>query len=397
MSQILTLNAGSSSIKFSVFAMEASSTHCQMRGQVENLGDQATLHAHGADGSQIDQVLTERSDNAHLDALHSILGCVHDKLPGARLDAVSHRVVHGGLQYTQPVVINAQVIAELSTLTALAPLHQPHNLEGIGAAMQALGDVPQIACFDTAFHRQQSFVSQAFALPRSFYEQGVRRYGFHGLSYEFISRQLQERYPELHAGKVIVCHLGNGASMCAISQGQSIASTMGFTALDGLPMGTRCGHIDPGVLLYLMNEHGMNAEQLSDLLYHESGLKGLSGQSHDVRSLLASNSPHARQALNYFVEKCRREIGSLTASLSGLDALVFTGGIGEHAAPVRQHILEGMQWLGLSIDPEANAIHAETISVTDSKIKALVMPTDEEQMLAEHAFELLDKSTGAVH
>ena len=368
-----------------------------MRGQVENLGDQATLHAHWAEGSQNDQALTEQSDNAHLDALHSILDCVHDKLPGVRLDAVSHRVVHGGLQYTQPIVINAQVVAALNTLTALAPLHQPHNLEGIEAAIKALGDVPQIACFDTAFHRQQSFVSQAFALPRSYYEQGVRRYGFHGLSYEFISRQLQERHPELHAGKVIVCHLGNGASMCAIRQGQSIASTMGFTALDGLPMGTRCGHIDPGVLLYLINEQGMDAEQLSDLLYHESGLKGLSGQSHDVRSLLASDNPHAHQALDYFVEKCRREIGSLTASLGGLDALVFTGGIGEHAAPVRQHILQDMQWLGLAIDADANARHAETISAPDSNIKALVIRTDEEQMLAEHAFELLDKSTGAVH
>jgi len=299
---------------------------------------------------------------------------------------VSHRVVHGGVTLTDPVRVDDALLAQLAQLVPLAPLHQPHNLAGIRAAQAAFPDTPQIACFDTAFHRSHPFVADTFALPRHFYDEGIRRYGFHGLSYEFIARRLRELDPLRAQGRVIVAHLGNGASMCAMMDGRSVASTMGFTALDGLPMGTRCGQLDPGVLLYLMSEKGMDARAISDLLYKESGLKGLSGESHDVRTLEASSRPAARDALAYFTDRGRREIGGLAACLGGIDALVLTGGIGENAARVRSAMLNDMEWMGIAIDHEANLRHEPVISQPGSRVQVRVMATDEERMLAEHAW-----------
>jgi acetate kinase len=281
-------------------------------------------------------------------------------------------------------VVDEGILETLRTLVPLAPLHQPHNISGIRAAMQAFPGAVQVACFDTAFHRSHPFVADAFALPRHLYEEGIRRYGFHGLSYEFIARRLRTVAPTLSTGRVIVAHLGNGASMCAMRDGRSFASTMGFTALDGLPMGTRCGQLDPGVVLYLMSEKGMDAQAISDLLYKESGLKGLSGLSHDMRILEGSDSPAAQEAIAYFVARIRREIGGLAAAIGGLDALVFTGGIGENSTRIREEVLTGMGWLGIVPDPAANSAGHQVISTADSGVAIFVLKTDEERMIAEH-------------
>jgi len=399
---LLTLNAGSSSIKFSLTPLPqgqelpAPLAH----GQVSGIGGEAArLSLYSAWHGQQEQALAAGATGAagssgHQQALQALLDWLQQHLPEQRVELVSHRVVHGGVHFAQPVRLDAQVLAQLEALAPLAPLHQPHNLAGIRSAMAAFAQALQVACFDTAFHRQHPFVADTFALPRHFYEAGVRRYGFHGLSYEFIARALQSRWPALYAGRVIVAHLGNGASMCALRQGVSVDSTMGFTALDGLPMGTRCGQIDPGVLLYLLTEKGYDAAQLSDLLYQQSGLKGLSGLSNDVRELLQSEQPQAGQALDYFVQRCKREIGALSASLGGLDALVFTGGIGENAVAMRQRILQDLGWIGIDLDPFANAhVNPHTgsqpqISRPGSRVTVLVLPTDEERMLAEHALAL---------
>jgi acetate kinase len=307
----------------------------------------------------------------------------------ANVVGVGHRVVHGGTRYDAPVAIDDDVLCHLRGLVPLAPLHQPHNLAGIAAAQAAWPDVPQVACFDTAFHRTHPFVNDVFALPLEFFEMGVRRYGFHGLSYEYLTQRLRRIAPFHAAGRVIVAHLGNGASMCAIRDGQSIASSMGFTALDGLPMGTRCGQLDPGVVLFLMQEKGMSAEAITDLLYRESGLKGLSGVSHDMRDLEASDREEARQAIEYFVFRIRRELGGLAAALEGLDAMVFCGGIGEHAWRVRERTLEGMGWIGIDLDRSANREGAEVISSSRSRVKVFVIPTDEEAMIASHTLTVL--------
>ena len=298
--------------------------------------------------------------------------------------AVGHRVVHGGPDLVEPMLINEAAIAKLKRLIPLAPLHQPHNLAGIDAAMKAFPSTPQVACFDTAFHRSHPFVSDTFALPRSYYDEGVRRYGFHGLSYEYITRKLRRVAPQFAREDVVIAHLGNGASMCAVHDGRSIASTMGFTALDGLPMGTRCGQLDPGVLLYLMAEKKMNAEQISDLLYKNSGLKGMSGISQDMRELEASDSPAAGGAIDYFIARIRRELAGLAAALEGVEAVVFTGGIGEHSSRVREAVLSGMEWMGIHLDREANSIGAQIISARSSPAVVFVIPTDEERMIAEH-------------
>jgi acetate kinase len=286
-------------------------------------------------------------------------------------------------------LIDDVLLTALERLVPLAPLHQPHNLAGIRAARNAFPGARQVACFDTSFHRSHPFVADTFALPRSYYDEGIRRYGFHGLSYEFIARRLRAGHPALAQGRVIVAHLGNGASMCAMQDGRSVASTMGFTALDGLPMGTRCGQLDPGVLLYLMTEKGMDAAAISNLLYSQAGLKGISGLSHDVRVLQASDEPAARDALSYFADRGRREIGGLAACLGGLDAVVLTGGIGENAAQVRALMLADLQWMGIDIDAEANQRNATVISSPASRVQILVLKTDEERMLAEHAGELM--------
>ena len=312
--------------------------------------------------------------------------------PNANVVAAGHRVVHGGIYYDAPVMVTDEVLAKLQTFVPLAPLHQPQNLAGILAAREAWPHVQQVACFDTAFHRQHPFVNDVFALPRSFYDEGVRRYGFHGLSYEYVTGRLREISPLHAAGRVVVAHLGNGASMCAIRDGHSVASSMGFTALDGLPMGTRCGQLDPGVVLYMMAQKHMDAIAIRDLLYTQSGLKGLSGVSHDMRELEASDKLEAAQAIEYFVFRIRRELGGLAAVLEGIDAIVFCGGIGEHAWHVRERVLEGMEWIGVELDRFANKAGASVISSERSRVRVFVIPTDEEAMIARHTISVLDRA-----
>jgi acetate kinase len=306
-----------------------------------------------------------------------------------QLAAVGHRVVHGGMDYAAPVRVDLEVVAQLEQLIPLAPLHQPHNLAPIRSLLERAPQLPQIACFDTAFHRSNPPLAQMFALPSEFTESGVRRYGFHGISYEYIASVLPQVDERAAQGKTIVLHLGNGASMCALLAGASVASTMGFTALDGLPMGTRCGAIDPGVLLYLIDERRMDARALEHLLYHQSGLLGVSGISSDMRTLLASNEPRARLAIDLYCYRMRREIGSLAAALGGLDALVFTGGIGENAAVIRARVCRDAGWLGVELDPAANAARGPRISTPGARVSAWAIPTDEELMIARHTCRLL--------
>lgn len=372
---ILTLNAGSSSLKFGLFDR----LQPRLRGQVGGLGARPWLEWRGSDGVEHRRP-AEVADMAV--ALDRVLALAEDcDLP---IDAVGHRIVHGGSAFDRPVELSPAVMTELVALEPLAPLHQPCNLAGIRAAMAAFPTARQVGCFDTAFHRGQPFVNDAFALPHAFYEAGVRRYGFHGLSYEYVGHRLEDDFPALAAGKVVVAHLGNGASMCAMNAGRSVASSMGFSVLDGLPMGTRCGQLDPGVVIWLMRERGMDADAVTDLLYRRSGLLGLSGISHDMRELQASTDPWAARAIDYFVFRLRRELGGLAAALCGLDTLVFCGGIGEHAAGIRQRVCDGFGWLGLALDTEANRRGAETISATGSAVTVLRIRTDEEQMIARH-------------
>lgn len=386
---VLTLNAGSSSIKFGLFANEVKAARLVASGQVDGIGADMWFKAKDARRT----VLAERDlvdaprSSGHKEAITVILSWIEKEFPDARIGAIGHRVVHGGPHFTGPVIIDANVRSALEKFSPLAPLHQPHNLAGIDAAMAAFPGAPQVACFDTAFHRGHSFVFDTFALPRRYYEHGIRRYGFHGLSYEFIVRRMRELGPAEAAGRMVVAHLGNGASMCAVENGRSVASTMGLTALDGLPMGTRCGQIDPGVLLYLIQKEGMTYDALSELLYEESGLKGLSGVSQDMRELEMSDNPTCHQAIAYFVSRIRHELGGLAAILSGLDAVVFSGGIGEHSARVRAEALEGLEWLGIVVDREANTRHDRIISTAGSRVRVFVVPTDEEAMIADHTID----------
>jgi acetate kinase len=382
---LLTLNAGSSSLKFAAFGVaDGGAISLLASGQIEGLGATAKGSVKTAAG-QTSDLQFERSLARvdHVTAMGSILGWLQNAGYDSSVAAVGHRVVHGGPDLVEPMLIDGEVLAKLRRLIPLAPLHQPHNIAGIEAAMKAFPSIPQVACFDTAFHRSHPFVSDTFGLPRSFYDEGVRRYGFHGLSYEFISRKLRSIAPQIAREDVIIAHLGNGASMCAVKDGRSIASTMGFTALDGLPMGTRCGQLDPGVLLYLMTEKSMSAEAITDLLYKDSGLKGMSGVSQDMRELEASDSPAARDAIAYFVARVRRELGALAATVDGAEAVVFTGGIGEHAWKVREAVLAGMEWMGVHIDREANRAGAQIISAKTSQTIVFVLETDEERMIAE--------------
>lgn len=386
---LLTLNAGSSSLKFAVYAA-TDELAALSAGQIQGLGTDACLSVRSIkDGTDGAPVTTPLGSAHHAEAVHAILRWLEQAHRGAQVAAVSHRVVHGGPDHLVPALIDDALMTVLERLVPLAPLHQPHNLAGIRAARNAFPGARQVACFDTSFHRSHPFVADTFALPRSYYDEGIRRYGFHGLSYEFIARRLRAGHPALAQGRVIVAHLGNGASMCAMQDGRSVASTMGFTALDGLPMGTRCGQLDPGVLLYLMTEKGMDAAALSELLHSQAGLKGISGLSHDVRVLQASDEPAARDALAYFADRGRREIGGLAACLGGLDAVVLTGGIGENAAQVRAMMLADLQWMGIDIDADANRRNATVISSPASRVQILVLKTDEERMLAEHAGELM--------
>jgi len=383
---VLTINAGSSSIKFAAYVVASEEELSPMAaGQIQGIGGAATFSAKTVFGRKTSFVIDEtHGEVGHKAGLQAILDWLQDVRPDARVLAVGHRVVHGGPDYAEPMLLNAARIEDLRALTPLAPLHQPHNIAGIEAAMHAFPKAAQVACFDTAFHRTHPYVADTFALPRRFYDEGIRRYGFHGLSYEFIVRRLHQVYPALVAGRVVVAHLGNGASACAMIDGRSIASTMGFTALDGLPMGTRCGQLDPGVVLYLSAEKKMSAQAITDLLYNDSGLKGMSGISNDMRELEASDAPAAKDAIDYFVSRIRREIGGLAAAIGGLDGIIFTGGIGENSWRVREAVLDDMAWLGVIYDKGANQQSAQFISTPKSAIQVLVLKTDEERMIAEH-------------
>jgi acetate kinase len=387
---ILVVNAGSSSIKFALFPGHERPTREDLlcEGECEGIGHAVRFTAMDGKGSAlIDETLQDGT--AHEDALAALLRWLEQAFPRDLLIAAGHRVVHGGSIYTRPVRIDESVIAELRRLIPLAPLHQPHHLEAILALAKLHPRLPQIACFDTSFHHTQPRVASVFALPRSLTEEGVRRYGFHGLSYEFIASVLPDVIGPAAKGRVVVAHLGNGASMCAMLNRKSVATTMGFTALDGLPMGQRCGSLDPGVVLYLMEEKGMTAQEVGDLLYHESGLLGVSGLSNDMRTLLASSDPRAKEAIDLFVYRICRELGSLAAALGGLDALVFTAGIGEHAAEVRRRVCEQVAWLGIEIDHEANALGGPVITKRGGRTSAWLIPTDEDLMIARHCWALL--------
>lgn len=381
---IAVLNAGSSSLKFSVFGVGETLT-LNVRGQVEGIGTAPRFVAKDPSGAVVAEQSWGGSDAIdHAGAVEHLFSYLATDLKRGKLLAVGHRVVHGGTRYGAPVRVDAAVIDALAELVPLAPLHQPHNLTPIRAIAARMPALPQVACFDTAFHHDQPPLAQAFALPPEITGQGVRRYGFHGLSYEYVAGAMRTLDMRAAAGRVVVAHLGNGASMCAMADGRSVASTMGFTALDGLVMGTRSGTIDPGVMIWLMDQMGMGPRDLERLLYHRSGLLGVSGISSDMRTLLASGEPRAKLAIELFCYRAGRELGSLAAALGGLDALVFTGGIGEHAAPIRAAIVRGACWLGLALDADANAAGKRRITSDTSRVPAYVVPTDEELMIARH-------------
>ena len=365
---ILVLNAGSSSLKFSLFEghVPPSPEHLICDGEVDGIGHRARFTAKDRGGKSLADRDMQEADSQE-DALAALLKWVDGQFPNNHLIAAGHRVVHGGSAYTEPVRIDASVIDQLRRLIPLAPLHQPHNLAAIDAVAKLHPDLPQVACFDTAFHHTQPALASAFALPRAITDEGVRRYGFHGLSYEYIASVLPDVLGPVADGRIVVAHLGSGASMCAMHQRRSVATTMGFTALDGLVMGTRCGSLDPGVILYLMQEKGMTAQAVTDLLYHSSGLKGVSGISDDMRELLSSDDPHAREAVALFAYRIGRELGSLAAALGGLDALVFTAGIGEHAPEIRRRACAHAAWLGVELDDAANASGSARITTPASR------------------------------
>ena len=386
---LLILNAGSSSVKFSVFDSPGLGT--VVRGQIESLSTAARFRAFNAENRLVaDKAWKEGSSLSHGDAIDFLLSWGReDANRGYSIVGAGHRVLHGGLKYDRPVRIDRAVLDSLQTIAPLAPLHQPHNLAAIHAVARLAPGLPQVACFDTAFHRTQPALAQMFAIPRSYTEKGIRRYGFHGLSYEFIASELPRLDPKAAAGRTIVAHLGNGASMCAMVAGRSVATTMGLSALDGLVMSTRCGSIDPGVLIYLASHEHLDMPRIQNLLHAESGLLGVSGLSGDMRTLLASSDPRAKEAIDLFVYRAAREIGSLAAAMNGLDALVFTGGIGEHAAPVRAAICEASRWLGVELDTPANVRHGTRISAPTSRVSAWAIPTNEELMIARHTLATL--------
>jgi acetate kinase len=383
---IVVLNAGSSSIKFSLFLARDSDLELDVRGQIEGIYTAPHFIAKGRDG-------TERSEKAwgegtklgHDGALKHLVDFLKQELVDDRLVGVGHRVVHGALDYREPVRLDAKVLATLEKFVPLAPLHQPHNLAPIRVLLAAMPELPQVACFDTAFHRTNPDIAQRFAIPAELHDAGVRRYGFHGLSYEYIASVLPQFDGKAAAGKAVVLHLGNGASMCAIENGKSVASTMGFTAVDGLPMGTRTGALDPGVILYLMDQRGMDARAIEKLIYSQSGLLGVSGISSDMRTLLESDDPRATLAIDLYCYRIRREMGSLAGALGGLDAIVFTAGIGENSAAIRERVCRDAAWIGVELDATANAKGGPRISSGASRVSAWAIPTNEELMIARHA------------
>lgn len=392
---LLIINAGSSSIKFSVFETAADrSVILRARGQVEGIGEASEQEtqievADAGNKTLIDQPIAGHDHEGAMRAIHDWFGAHIGSEAG--FSGVGHRVVHGGAVYTEPVLIDGRVLKALQELVPLAPLHQPHHIAAIRAFSAVVPQVPQVACFDTAFHATAPPVAQQFALPRSLTTRGVRRYGFHGLSYEYITSVLPQVAPECAAGKIVIAHLGNGASMCATDKGRSVATTMGFTALDGLPMATRTGALDPGVILYLLQHDHMSVSEVEELLYQHSGLLGVSGLSSDMRTLLASDRPGAKEAVDLFVYRIGRELGSLVAALGGLDAIVFTAGIGEHAPEIRARVCKDANWVGIVLDETANSAGSRRISVKNSRVSAWCIPTDENLMIARHTRRLLDR------
>ena len=385
----LVLNAGSSSLKFCVFARpEGDDWRLESRGQIDAIGTAPRLSVKDGKGGKLaDQKLDGVHDqHGALDALAAWLRSMYG---GARVLGVGHRVVHGGVRFSGPTLITPEVLAELERLVPLAPLHQPYNLAAIDAVTKRLPNVPQVACFDTSFHRTQSALADLVPLPRQFRQAGVQRYGFHGLSYEYIAGSLLSVAPELAGGRVIVAHLGSGASLCAMRNGKSVDNSLGFTALDGLCMGTRPGAVDPGVILHLFGSMGLGAREVEKILYKQSGLLGISGISNDMRTLLESAEPDARLAVDYFVYRAAKEIGALSAVLGGLEGLVFTGGIGENSAEIRRRICRSCEWLGLDFDTQANDRGGPRISTPTSRVSTWVIPTNEELMIARHTGLLL--------
>jgi len=404
MKAIVSLNAGSSSIKFSLFVLErsgdggASEFRLSAGGKIEKIGIAPTLLARSVEG----ETLLERSwpDGAaltHADLLADLFAWAADHpLVGREIIAIGHRVVHGGTQFAAPLLIDAPLLDTLEALCPLAPLHQPHNLAAIRAIAALQPDLPQVACFDTGFHHDKPEIASRFAIPRALHDQGIRRYGFHGLSYEYIARRLAEVDPDLATGRVVAAHLGNGASLCAMQAGKSVDTTMGFTALDGLMMGTRCGSIDPGVVLHLQTQLGMSPTEVENLFYKKSGLLGVSGVSSDMRTLAASDAPEAAEAIELFAWRAARETAALVASLGGIDGIVFTAGIGENDADIRSAICHRLAWLGITLDEIANTGNEPRISMSDSPVKVLVIPTDEEHMIALHTLKVIGKNRGDI-
>jgi acetate kinase len=383
---LLVVNAGSSSVKFNVYVLGAGEGLFLMsRGQMDGIGTRPRLRARDDRGATlIDTSFTAGEVPDLAEATSRVAGWLRGRYADADLVAVGHRVAHGGAVFAAPVAVDGSVLTVLERFVSLAPLHQPHHLRPIRMLAQRFPGLLQVACFDTAFHRVHPDVADRYALPDTLYQEGIRRYGFHGLSYEYVAGRLLQMAPEIAGGAVVVCHLGSGASMCAIKDGRSVDSTMGFTALDGLPMGTRCGQLDPGVILYLLTEKGYRTEDVENLLYRQAGLRGLSGISNDVRELLASDDPRAQLALDYFVYRVARELGSLAAAMDGIDGVVFTAGIGENSAEIRARVCAHAGWLGLRLDDAANRAGGPRISAAGSRISAWVIPTDEERMIAQH-------------
>ena len=386
---IAVLNSGSSSIKFSLY--RDADTRAALRGQAEGIHTEPHLVARDASGAVVADTRWPTRDG-HLEALDRIVGFLRQALGADTLQAVGHRVAHGGLRYSKPERVDAKLLDALEELVPLAPLHQPHNLLPMRRLLERAPEVPQVACFDTAFHRTVPEVAQMFGLPRALHEAGVRRFGFHGISYEYIASQLSSLDAQAARGRTVVLHLGNGASLCAMRESRSVATTMGFTALDGLVMGTRCGALDPGVVLYLMQSRGMDAAAIEKLLYQESGLLGVSGISPDMRTLLASNEASARTAIDLYAYRIGRELGSLAAALGGVDALVFTAGVGEHSAEIRARVCRDAAWLGVALDEEANAKGSRLITSPASRVKAWRVPTDEEGIIASHTRSLTERA-----
>ncbi len=384
---ILVINAGSSSIKFALYSNLRPLGNTLCSGQVENIGAAAKFHYALQSGASGDDLWPDVEN--HETAFDALIAWLRGRFERGSLGIIGHRIVHGGPRFYHPVLVDAEVIDYLQSAVPLAPLHQPQNIAGVQSLQKHFPSVPQVACFDTGFHRTQSSQVERYAIPEEWYEKGVRRYGFHGLSYEYISEQLHTVAPELASGKVIVAHLGNGASLCAMLDGKSVDTTMGFSALDGLPMGTRPGNIDAGVVLYLLGQCGMQFKDIETLLYQQSGLLGLSGISSDVRTLLASDKPRAKMAIDYFVYRVNRQIGALTASLGGLDALVFTAGIGEHSPVIRERVCQLAAWLGIVLDSAANAAGNETIAKPGTSPQVFIIPTDEELIIARHCLAFM--------